>query len=93
MNLQLPVTGTSTLSSRNQLSLPSAVRKAWKAKSGDKYIWSYNPVTNETILKPSPKSWGSYLYGLGTDKWDRTDAQKYVDGLRKDRQIPGLDND
>jgi bifunctional DNA-binding transcriptional regulator/antitoxin component of YhaV-PrlF toxin-antitoxin module len=83
MNLQ--ITQTTTISSANQLPVPSQIRKAAQLKTGDKMSWSYNLSTGKIELLPLPQKWGTYLYGIGRDLSDGTDATERVKQLRKDR--------
>lgn len=83
MNLQ--ITSTTTISSANQLPVPSQIRKAAQLKTGDKVSWSYNPSTGKIELLPLPQKWGTYLYGIGRELDDGMDAAEYVKQLRTDR--------
>jgi len=80
MDLQ---TVSSTISSSNQIALPSLVRKRLGLKPGKKILWT---ITDEEIKVESlPSNWGKYMRGLGKEVWQKENVEKYINELRKDR--------
>lgn len=84
MNIQ---TITTTLSTANQTAVPSKIRNLWELQAGDKLLWEIEPKKKIVKIKPTPSRWGSYMRGLGKQMWSNIDANKYVQNLRRDRNI------
>ena len=70
-----------TLSSKNQITIPKAVRKKLAIGPGDQLILSMEK--DSLILKPRPKSYTKHLRGLHKDVWKGLDATEYT---RKERK-------
>ena len=88
----LKPTASSKISSRTQTSAPANVLSALGLKTGDRLIWEIDSKSKQTIVRATPKNWGSYLRGLGADTWDGSDATEYVKKLRRDRPVSRLDD-
>lgn len=84
MSLQ---TVSTTLSSANQTAVPSLVRRLLKIQAGDKLIWQVEMEKKTVRISPIPSKWGGYMRGLGKQIWSGTEATKYVNKLRQDRNI------
>jgi AbrB family looped-hinge helix DNA binding protein len=68
------------VSSRNQIAVPSAVRKRLGIKSGDRLLVELRD--GYAILMPEPDDYATELRGLHADVWLREDAQEYVNRER-----------
>ncbi len=70
-----------TLSSKNQIAIPSAARRQLAIGPGDKLILEVEKDT--LVLKPKPKSYTKHLRGLHQGIWKGKDALDYVREERK----------
>lgn len=64
------------VSSRNQIAVPSAVRKRLGIKSGDRLIVEVRD--GYAILMREPASYSEHLAGLHAEVWEGTEPQAYV---------------
>jgi len=77
-------TATVKVSKRNQISLPSAARKALDIRSGDRLVISVQG--DLLVLVPRPNDYVERMAGLHKEIWEGIDALKYVDSERKEWQ-------
>lgn len=78
----------STISSKNQIVVPAAIRRALKLNPGDTINWRLlktgeNP---KAIAEPEPKNWAKHTRGLGQDLWQDTNIESYINTLRSEWQ-------
>lgn len=78
----------STLSSKNQVVIPAQIRQALKLSSGDQILWRVAHIKDQAkaLAEPVPKSWASYMKGLGKDLWKTVSISEYIDTLRREWQ-------
>jgi AbrB family looped-hinge helix DNA binding protein len=64
------------VSSKNQIAVPSAVRKRLGIKSGDRLLVEVRD--GYAILMPEPADYAAHLRGLHAEVWSGTEPQAYV---------------
>jgi AbrB family looped-hinge helix DNA binding protein len=64
------------VSSRHQIAVPSAVRKALGIESGD--FLCVEIRNGSVVLTPEPRDVTDYLRGLHSDVWQGVDPNEYV---------------
>ncbi len=64
------------VSSRNQIAVPSAVRRQLGIKSGDRLLVEVRD--GYAILMPEPAHYSEHLRGLHADVWAGVEPQAYV---------------
>jgi AbrB family looped-hinge helix DNA binding protein len=65
-----------TVSSRNQIAVPSVVRRRLGIKSGDRLIVELRD--GYAILMPEPADYAEHLRGLHAEVWAAEEPQEYV---------------
>ncbi|MHB8443017.1 MAG: AbrB/MazE/SpoVT family DNA-binding domain-containing protein [Patescibacteria group bacterium] len=68
------------LSSKNQVTIPSQVRKKLKIKNGGQIVFIVD--NDSVIMKKEIKDVNSYMSGLGKEIW--RDSEKYIDSTRNE---------
>lgn len=78
----------SVLSSKNQIVVPAAVRRALKVSSGDQILWRITHINDQpkAVAEPMPKSWAARMKGLGKDMWNKVSIDDYINVLRNEWQ-------
>lgn len=76
----------SILSSKNQVVIPSEVRKALNITSGDKIVWSVARISDrpKAIAEPVSKNWSKAAKGLGKNLWKKVSIENYIKDLRNE---------
>ncbi|MHB8362504.1 MAG: AbrB/MazE/SpoVT family DNA-binding domain-containing protein [Patescibacteria group bacterium] len=73
------------LSSKNQITVPSQVRKELKIKHGEQIIFIIDH--DKVIMKKEIKDVNSFMSGLGKEIWKGSrskDPEKYIDNTRNE---------
>ncbi|MCL4392765.1 type II toxin-antitoxin system PrlF family antitoxin [Patescibacteria group bacterium] len=68
------------LSSKNQVTIPSLVRKKLKVKNGEQIIFIVD--NDSVIIKKEIKDVNSFMSGLGKEIWE--DPEKYIKNTRNE---------
>ena len=68
------------VSTKNQVVIPSAMRKKLGIKSGD--ILLLDVHDGSAFLMPEPRSYSEHFLGLGREVWEGVDVDEY---LRQER--------
>jgi AbrB family looped-hinge helix DNA binding protein len=79
----------STISSKHQVVVPAAVRRALNLKAGDTLNWRViKTKTSQTkaIAEPLPDDWAEHTRGLGQAIWQEVDIDTYINELRQEWQ-------
>ena len=71
---------TVKVSKRNQIAVPSEVRRALNIKPGDRL--DVEIQKGNILLKPDGKSWVERLASIAPEIWQGIDAQEYINELR-----------
>jgi AbrB family looped-hinge helix DNA binding protein len=76
------------VSTKHQIVVPSAARKALDIEAGDRLSVEVTP--EGIILRPRPRRAGARLRGLGSEMWQGLDPVEYVRQLRQewDERVP-----
>ena len=72
---------TAKLSSKNQIVIPKAARKALGLNAGDEVV--VVTLKDRIELVPRPQSYTMATLGLGQDVWKGVDAVRFVKGERE----------
>ena len=64
------------VSSKNQIAVPSEIRKKLGIKPGDQLLVEVQG--NMILLLPEPKDWIAATQGLGREVWEGIDPVEYV---------------
>jgi AbrB family looped-hinge helix DNA binding protein len=72
------------VSSRNQIAVPSEVRKRLQIKPGDHLLIDVRE--GYVVLIPEPQDYSRHLKGLHSEVWESVEPQEYVRGERDDWQ-------
>jgi AbrB family looped-hinge helix DNA binding protein len=64
------------VSSKNQIAVPAAVRKALSIRSGDRLLVEVHG--GHVVLIPEPCDYAEHLRGLHREVWDSVEPQEYV---------------
>ncbi len=68
------------VSSRNQIAIPSAVRKRLNIKAGDNLLVDIQDGV--ILLIPKPSDYTSHMRGLYKEIWERSSSEKYLSNER-----------
>jgi AbrB family looped-hinge helix DNA binding protein len=72
------------VSSRNQIAVPSEVRKRLQIKPGDHLLIDVRE--GYVVLIPEPQDYSRHLKGLHSEVWESVEPQEYVRRERDDWQ-------
>lgn len=64
------------VSSKNQIAVPSEVRRKLGIKSGDRLLVDIRG--DHVVLMPEPKDYSERLYGLHREIWEGVEPQEFV---------------
>ena len=78
------LTKTSTITSKYQTVIPSAIRKSMGLKRQTKLVWRVlrKGKIPFVVVSPQSKNWTEYLSGLGKDIWTGIKVDDYINSLR-----------
>jgi len=69
------------LNSKNQITLPSNMRKKLNIQAGDHLL--VDVQDGVMLLIPQPKSYTDHMQGLHAEIWENINTEKYFDEERK----------
>ena len=78
------LTKTSTITSKYQTVITSAIRKSMGLKRQTKLVWRVlrKGEIPFVVVSPQSKNWTEYLSGLGKDIWTGIKVDDYINSLR-----------
>lgn len=76
----------SRLSSKNQIVVPAAIRRALNISSGDTLYWQVTHVDDKprAIAESAPTDWAKETSGLGSKLWKNVSIDTYINELRNE---------